>query len=53
MREQMAKDTMTPESQREISAWMKRLTEVMQRMSGLMDRPTMKEPGCGRCRATR
>jgi len=44
MQEQMAKDTMTPESQREMAARMKRLSEVMRRMSGLMDRPTMKEP---------
>jgi hypothetical protein len=44
MREQMAKETMTPESQREMAAQMKRLSEVMRRMSGLMDRPTMKEP---------
>jgi hypothetical protein len=44
MREQMAKDSMTPESQREMGTRMKRLSEVMRRMSGLMDRPTMKEP---------
>jgi len=44
MREQMAKESMTPKSQREMSARMRRLSEVMRRMSGLMDRPTMKEP---------
>jgi TolA-binding protein len=44
VREQMAKDSMTPESQREMGTRMKRLSEVMRRMSGLMDRPTMKEP---------
>ena len=44
MQEQMAKESMTPESQREMAARMKRLSEVMRRMSGLMDRPTMKEP---------
>jgi TolA-binding protein len=44
MQEQMAKDTMTPGSQREMAAQMKRLSELMRRMSGLLDRPTMKEP---------
>lgn len=44
MHEEMGKDEMTPEVRKQMATTMKRMSEMMRRISGWADRPTMKEP---------
>jgi hypothetical protein len=44
MRDRMAKGDMTPAAARGMGAEMQELSAMMRRMSGLIDRPTMRAP---------
>jgi len=44
MQEEMGNGETTPEGRRAMATKMKRMSEMMRRMSGWADRPTMKEP---------
>ena len=44
MQKDMAGSEMPPETRKAMAANMKRMSEMMRRMSGWADRPTMKEP---------
>ena len=48
MQEEMGKGEPTPAGRRQMAAKMKRMSEMMRRMSGWADRPVMKDPEMNR-----